>query len=79
MSLTTSIETERLRLRPVAWDDLEEFVQLHRDPEVIRFMEARDRGCTGDLRRLKMNPMRSDELIGVPVTVFATKPADDRG
>lgn len=43
MDRELTIETERLLLRPVARDDLEEFVRLHRDPEVIRFMEARDR------------------------------------
>lgn len=38
-----SIDTERLRLRAVAWDDLEELVRLHDDPLVARFMGTRDR------------------------------------
>jgi RimJ/RimL family protein N-acetyltransferase len=38
-----SIETERLRLRPVAVDDLDEVVRLHEDPEVARFMGSPDR------------------------------------
>lgn len=38
-----SIETERLRLRPVALGDLDEVVRLHEDPEVARFMGTPDR------------------------------------
>jgi RimJ/RimL family protein N-acetyltransferase len=40
MSSTVSIETARLRLRPVRMDDLEELVRLHEDPEVARFMSS---------------------------------------
>jgi RimJ/RimL family protein N-acetyltransferase len=43
MSSTVTIETERLRLRPVAKDDLDEVVRLHEDPEVARFMGTPDR------------------------------------
>jgi RimJ/RimL family protein N-acetyltransferase len=32
------IETERLRLRPMEMDDLDESVALHTDPEVTRFI-----------------------------------------
>ena len=32
------IETERLRLRPLAMNDLEELVAVHAAPEVARFM-----------------------------------------
>jgi RimJ/RimL family protein N-acetyltransferase len=38
-----SIETERLRLRAVTRDDLEELVRLHDDPLVARYMGVRDR------------------------------------
>jgi RimJ/RimL family protein N-acetyltransferase len=38
-----SIETERLRLRPVCPDDVEELVRLHEDPEVAKYMGVRDR------------------------------------
>ncbi len=37
------IETERLVLRRLAMGDLDEFVVLHRDPEVVRFVGALDR------------------------------------
>ncbi len=37
------IETERLLLRPLVLDDLEQFAALHRDPEVTRFVRALDR------------------------------------
>jgi RimJ/RimL family protein N-acetyltransferase len=37
------IETERLLLRALAMTDLDEFVALHRDPEVVRFVRALDR------------------------------------
>lgn len=43
MSSPFSIETERLRLRAVAWDDLEELVRLHDDPLIARYMGVRDR------------------------------------
>jgi RimJ/RimL family protein N-acetyltransferase len=43
MSSPFSIETERLRLRAVTWDDLEQLVRLHDDPLVARYMGARDR------------------------------------
>src|SRR5690349_11200944 len=39
-----SLETERLRLRPVAPGDVEELVRLHDDPEVAKYMGVRDRG-----------------------------------
>lgn len=38
MSSTASIQTERLLLRPVEPDDLEELVSLHADPAVARFL-----------------------------------------
>ncbi|HEU5251875.1 MAG TPA: GNAT family N-acetyltransferase [Solirubrobacterales bacterium] len=38
-----SLETERLRLRPVEVGDVEELVRLHDDPLVARYMGARDR------------------------------------
>ncbi|MFL5871993.1 MAG: GNAT family N-acetyltransferase [Solirubrobacterales bacterium] len=38
MSLPISIETERLLLRPVGPDDLEQLVRLHEDPAVARFV-----------------------------------------
>lgn len=43
MSLTVLIETERLRLSPVTLADLDEFVRLHEDDEVARFMGSPDR------------------------------------
>jgi len=44
MPSTFSLETERLRLRPVAPGDVEELVRLHDDPEVAKYMGVRDRG-----------------------------------
>ncbi len=41
--MTASIETERLLLRQVGLDDLDEVVRLHEDPEVARFMGTPDR------------------------------------
>jgi RimJ/RimL family protein N-acetyltransferase len=43
MSSTPLIETERLRLRAVTTDDLDELVRLHQDPLVTRFMGSPDR------------------------------------
>ncbi len=37
------IETERLLLRPVSIEDLDEFAELHADPEVTRFIHPFDR------------------------------------
>lgn len=39
------IETERLLLRPIAIEDLDEFVALHADPEVTRFIRPFDRAA----------------------------------
>jgi RimJ/RimL family protein N-acetyltransferase len=36
------IETERLRLRPMEMGDLDEFVALHADPEVTKFIRPLD-------------------------------------
>lgn len=44
MPSTPLIETERLRLRAVTADDLDELVRLHQDPLVTRFMGSPDRG-----------------------------------
>jgi RimJ/RimL family protein N-acetyltransferase len=44
MSSTFSIETERLRLRPVVAGDVEELVRLHDDPLVAEYLGVRDRG-----------------------------------
>jgi RimJ/RimL family protein N-acetyltransferase len=38
-----SLETERLRLRPVEAGDVEELVRLHDDPLVAQYMGVRDR------------------------------------
>jgi len=43
MSSTALIETERLLLEPVTLADIDEFVRLHQDPEVARFMGSPDR------------------------------------
>ena len=43
MSSTASIETERLLLQPVTLAEIDEFVRLHEDPEVARFMGSPDR------------------------------------
>lgn len=46
------IETERLLLRPMGAGDLDEFVALHADPEVTRFIRPLDRGEAAErLRR----------------------------
>lgn len=37
------IETERLLLRPIGMDDLDEFVALHAEPDVSRFIRPLDR------------------------------------
>ncbi len=47
------IETERLLLRALVMDDLDEFATLHRDPEVVRFVRALDRGQAEE--RLRAN------------------------
>ena len=44
------IETERLLLRPIGPEDLEEFLALYTDPEVVRFTSTYDR--PGARRRL---------------------------
>lgn len=47
------IETERLLLRELVLDDLDEFVALHRDPEVVRFVRALGRAQAEE--RLRAN------------------------
>jgi RimJ/RimL family protein N-acetyltransferase len=47
------IETDRLVLRPLAMSDLDEFVALHRDPEVVRFVRSLDRAQAEE--RLRAN------------------------
>jgi RimJ/RimL family protein N-acetyltransferase len=44
MSSTFSLETKRLRLRPVTAEDIDDLVALHDDPLVARYLGARDRG-----------------------------------
>jgi RimJ/RimL family protein N-acetyltransferase len=39
------IETQRLLLRPIELGDLDEFVALHADPEVTRFIRPLDRAA----------------------------------
>lgn len=46
------IDTERLRLRPMEMGDLDEFVELHADPEVTEFIRPLDRAAAEErLRR----------------------------
>jgi RimJ/RimL family protein N-acetyltransferase len=46
------IETQRLLLRPIERDDLDEFVALHAEPEVTRFIRPLDRAAAEErLRR----------------------------
>jgi RimJ/RimL family protein N-acetyltransferase len=47
------IETRRLVLRELVMADLDEFVALHRDPEVVRFVRALDRAQAKE--RLRAN------------------------
>jgi RimJ/RimL family protein N-acetyltransferase len=47
------LETERLRLRPLRRSDIDEFVALHDDPEVTRFIRALDRSQAEE--RLRLN------------------------
>jgi RimJ/RimL family protein N-acetyltransferase len=47
------IETERLALRPLVMGDVDEFVALHRDPEVVRFVRTLDRAQAE--KRLRAN------------------------
>jgi RimJ/RimL family protein N-acetyltransferase len=47
------IETERLLLRQLAMADLDEFVVLHCDPEVVRFVRTLDRAQAAE--RLRAN------------------------
>jgi RimJ/RimL family protein N-acetyltransferase len=48
MSSTDSIETERLLLRPVQPDDLDELVRLHEDPAVAHFIGSPTRDWLAD-------------------------------
>src|SRR6476660_10325508 len=48
MSSTDSIETERLLLRPVQPNDLEELIRLHEDPAVAQFIGTPDRDWLAD-------------------------------
>jgi pimeloyl-ACP methyl ester carboxylesterase/RimJ/RimL family protein N-acetyltransferase len=45
------IETDRLALRPLERGDLDEFVALHNDPQVVRFMRRLDRQQAGERLR----------------------------
>lgn len=48
----TTLETQRLLLRPIELGDLDEYVALHADPEVTRFIRPLDRAVAEDrLRR----------------------------
>jgi RimJ/RimL family protein N-acetyltransferase len=53
------IETERLLLRELAMASLDEFVALHRDPEVVRFVRALDRAQAEE--RLQANEQEWEE------------------
>jgi RimJ/RimL family protein N-acetyltransferase len=48
--MTSPLESDRLRLRPLSWDDLPFLVELHADPEVARFV-AHGRPRTEDETR----------------------------
>jgi RimJ/RimL family protein N-acetyltransferase len=47
------LETERLLLRPISTEDLDEFVALHADPEVTRYISSFDRAAAEE--RLRNN------------------------
>jgi RimJ/RimL family protein N-acetyltransferase len=47
------IETRRLILRPISIEDLDEFVELHADPEVTRYVSSFDRAAAEE--RLRKN------------------------
>jgi RimJ/RimL family protein N-acetyltransferase len=49
------LETPRLLLRPISFDDLDEFVALHEDPEVTRFITRFDRPAAEE--RLRKNEL----------------------
>ncbi len=47
------LETGRLLLRPLSLEDLDEFVELHADPEVTRYVSSFDRAAAEE--RLRAN------------------------
>lgn len=66
------IETERLLLRPMEPGDLDEFAALHADPEVTNPSNVRSIRVA---ERLGFTPLRDDDLLGDPVTVYAVRRA----
>jgi RimJ/RimL family protein N-acetyltransferase len=54
-----AIETERLLLRRLVMADLDEFVVLHGDPEVVRFVRTLDRAQAAE--RLRANEQEWEE------------------
>jgi RimJ/RimL family protein N-acetyltransferase len=66
MTMTkTTFETERLRCRQFTFDDLEDFFELGRDPEVIRYAEPRPLRDIAEARQRMIDaPMRDYEVYG---------------
>ncbi len=55
------IETRRLRLRPLAMGDLDEFAALHADPEVAQFIRPLDRAAAEERIRKDEGEWRQRE------------------
>jgi ribosomal-protein-alanine N-acetyltransferase len=69
------IETERLKMRPITWDDFEWLYEMRRDPEVSRYLggvPSREKLET----RTKFH-INCHETLGIGMCVMTYKP-DDR-
>lgn len=84
MSSTTTIETERLRLRPVAKEDLDEVLRAVLDwaferfdlPHSTTMIRPDNAPSLAVAERSGLSPVREDELLGVPVIVHAVRPEE---
>ncbi len=54
-----SLETERLDLRPLTWDDFDFFAALYADPDVARFLSASGTKTVAESRELLEQIMRA--------------------
>jgi len=65
MNMETTIETERMILRPFSIDDAKDFLELNSDPEVVRYAERTVMKSLDEARQALLSaPLRDYEQYG---------------
>jgi len=78
MNMETTIETERMILRPFSIDDAKDFLELNSDPDVVRYAEKTVMKSLDEARQALLSaPLRDYEQYGYGRFAVILKPGEE--